>query len=220
MKGETKYLLAGIAIGTALGAALMVAVLALGAFFLRSWSVRGVGSLQQELAERFEGSRAFDFEIEDINPDSPTHGESLQLSRLYPAKGVLVNFMASWCIPCLSELPGLEEIQASGLTRVVCVAASEPIGDDDLLAMAASLNLTLPLLRASPEQAEILRRSYAHEIIPCSYLIDGSGVIRKVIVGAMPREELEGEIRSALDGHVTVSATHPVETYPSTQTGR
>ena len=190
MTRETSYLLAGIGIGTGLGVVVVVTML--------TWSPQMTDGRQGEVAERLEGSQAFDFEISDINPNSPTHDQNVKLSRLYPVRGVLVNFMASWCAPCLAELPYLEEIQASGITRVVYVAASEMDGKEDLVAMAGKLDLTLPLLYVSPEQAEVIHRNYDAGIIPCSYLVDGSGVIRKVIVGARSKEALEREIRESL----------------------
>ena len=50
-------------------------------------------------------------------------GKALRLSD-YRGKWVLVNFWASWCAPCLAEIPVLERLYASGRLEVVGVAVS------------------------------------------------------------------------------------------------
>ena len=54
--------------------------------------------------------RARDFVYEDVNPNSPTHGQSLSLSKLYSERGVVLNFIASWGGYCWKELPELQEL--------------------------------------------------------------------------------------------------------------
>ena len=62
---------------------------------------------------------ALDFTYEDINPNSPTHGERLALSDLYADGGVVLSFLASWCGFCWKELPELQKLQSSIPTPTV-----------------------------------------------------------------------------------------------------
>ncbi|MCB0345436.1 MAG: TlpA family protein disulfide reductase [Bdellovibrionales bacterium] len=51
------------------------------------------------------GEAAFDFELKTLG------GETRRLSD-FRGKVVLLNFWATWCSPCLEEMPALEELQS------------------------------------------------------------------------------------------------------------
>ena len=83
----------------ALAAVAILAVIALIA--ARPWSrrtepVRGGNGVTHPLAP--------DFSLTDLS------GQTLQLSR-YRGKVVLLNFWATWCSPCRSEIPGFVDLQ-------------------------------------------------------------------------------------------------------------
>jgi thiol-disulfide isomerase/thioredoxin len=143
---------------------------------------------------------ATDFELPDINPASSSYGKNVRLSGLWKDRGVVVNFMASWCMPCRMELPALQAIHASGDARVVCVADGEGGGTEDLMALVRSSGLTLPVLYAAPDRAAELAKAYTHEAIPSTYLIGPDGKIRQLIQGAQPEREFRRAISGALSG--------------------
>ncbi len=47
--------------------------------------------------------QARDFEFEDINPRSESYGQQLVLRDLYAERGLVLQFVASWCGPCREE---------------------------------------------------------------------------------------------------------------------
>lgn len=142
---------------------------------------------------------ARDFTFEDINPASPTHGQRLTLSELYADKGLVLNFMASWCGPCWTEAPHLQKLYAAGEAPVVGMAADEygaPL--EIFLDRAARFELTMPILFVPPEATAELERYYDHEMLPATYLIDSDGGILLVLQGAVPSDRLRAEIRQGL----------------------
>src|SRR5262245_3438426 len=143
---------------------------------------------------------AADFELPDINPASASYGKNVRLSGLWKDQGIVVNFMASWCMPCRVELPALQAIHASGDARIVCVAADEQAGTGDLLAMVSSAGLTLPVLYAPPDRAAELNQAYTHDVLPSTYLIGADGGIRQLISGARPEAAFREAITSSLAG--------------------
>ena len=153
-------------------------------------------------AERGGGPAAVaaDFELPDINPASASYGKNVRLSTLWPERGIVVNFMASWCMPCRVELPALQAIHASGAARVVVVAADEGGRTEDLMTVVRSSGLTIPVLYAAPDRATELAKAYTYENLPSTYLIDTEGKIRKFIEGAQPEEEFRRAISGALSG--------------------
>ena len=143
-------------------------------------------------------AKALDLELVDVNPDSPHHGETLRLSDLYAERGVVVNFMASWCTPCLMELPDLQEIHASGVARVVCIAADEYGGPEALEPMIKAVKLTVPVLFAPEQQASRLAEHYTYAFLPATYLIDRTGRIQGTYQGVQVKDELIAEIEKHL----------------------
>ena len=143
---------------------------------------------------------AADFELPDINPASASYGKNVRLSGFWKERGAVVNFMASWCMPCRMELPALQAIHASGDARIVCVAADEGAGTEDLMTLVRSSGLTLPVLYAAPDRATELARAYTYDVLPSTYLISADGQIRRLIAGAQPEEEFRRAISTSLSG--------------------
>ena len=143
--------------------------------------------------------QARDFEFEDINPRSESYGQQLVLRELYAARGLVLQFVASWCGPCREELPHLEELYTTGRAPVVLVAADEHGYPESILIVAERRNLTAPILYVPPDQAESLARSYDYETLPATYLIDRQGLIRQAHQGAWSIERLSAAIERQLE---------------------
>ena len=143
----------------------------------------GVGS-------RATPRRARDFALTDVNPASPTHGQTLALHELYAERGLVLQFVASWCTPCRDELPALQRLYVEGRLPLALVAADEYGSTENLLIVAERSGLSAPILFAPEARAEELARAYRHEMLPATYLVDRRGRIREVHEGARPVEAL------------------------------
>ena len=146
-----------------------------------------------------EDRKAVDFTFEDINPASSTHGQKISLSDVYGDRGVVLNFLASWCGYCWEELPYLQAISAQGEATVIGVAADEYGAPPSLvLSLVERAELTIPILWVDEETAKALETDCAHQMLPATYLIDAEGMIVKLLEGAVKPERLREEIARAL----------------------
>jgi cytochrome c biogenesis protein CcmG, thiol:disulfide interchange protein DsbE len=110
----------------------------------------------------------------------------------FSGKWVLVNFAASWCIPCRDEMPQLKTFEAAhaeaGNGLILAVAFDE--GDKaDLASYLKSQKATWPAV--DDASAEI---SYGVTGIPESYLIDPRGTVVAKYVGGVTAAEVDGFI--------------------------
>ena len=105
---------------------------------------------------------------------------------------VLLNFWASWCLPCLEELPSLEELQRD-LPQVQVVAVSmdeDPTAYDRFL---KKYSVSLLTIRDGDQRSNSMYGTFRP---PETYVIDKNGVIRRKFIG--PQEWTSPEIVSYL----------------------
>jgi thiol-disulfide isomerase/thioredoxin len=145
---------------------------------------------------------AADFSYEDINPNSATFGQRLSLSELYSERGLVLNFLASWCGFCWKELPELDRIGKTTVAPIVGVAADEYEGSEKLVGMVREAELSFPILLVPGEDIDAMGEEYAHQTLPATYLIDKRGRIRVVFQGLAPEKELMRQIRNTLQPEV------------------
>jgi cytochrome c biogenesis protein CcmG, thiol:disulfide interchange protein DsbE len=132
-----------------------------------------------------------------ISGQSILGGPPVRLSS-YAGKWVLVNFAASWCVPCREETPQLLTF-ASGHRQVadatiLTVAYDE--GDvSNLAAFLRSSHTTWPAVNDG--QAVV---DYGVSGIPESYLVDPSGTVVAKYVGGVVASRLNAFITKAEAG--------------------
>jgi peroxiredoxin len=124
------------------------------------------------------GQPAPDFQLPRLSDGSPVSLGALR------GRVVLVNFWATWCAPCLEEMPAMErlyqELRGEGFELV---AVSVDAGRDEVQAFRDRLDLSFPIL-LDPERA--VAHAYQSYRYPESYLIDPSGRIAARYIG--PRD--------------------------------
>lgn len=110
-------------------------------------------------------------------------GHTVRLSD-FRGEVVLLNFWATWCPPCVDEMPSLEKLQKAlgdkGL-RVLAVSVDERI--EDVERFREDLQLTLPILHDPGAQ---VAHSFATFKFPETYILDRDGVLVSKVIG--PRD--------------------------------
>ena len=102
---------------------------------------------------------------------------------------LLVNNWATWCPPCLAEMPTLaayhSEHKSEGFT-LIAIEAGDPV--EVVSQFAQSHNMTFPVW-LDPNGAAL--KAFGNGNLPNSYVIDRSGTVRYAWTGAIDRETLE-----------------------------
>ena len=112
----------------------------------------------------------------------------------YRGKWVLVNFWATWCPPCLREVPDLMELHRAHKDKDLVVIG---VALDSTRAAVQSFvkkhNVNYPVVVGDYKQAEQVGPV---EVLPTSYLYDPKGKLISYQPGAVSREDVETYIRA------------------------
>lgn len=131
-----------------------------------------------------------DFELATLN------GKPLSLANSR-GKVVLLNFWATWCGPCLAEIPDLIELQIKYKDQLQIIGLT--VDDDDSAAIAKVVHETginYPVAMASPA----VRFKYGGiAALPTSFVLDSQGRVVQKHEGLRNPALYETEIRALLD---------------------
>lgn len=110
----------------------------------------------------------------------------------YLGRRLLLNFWASWCGPCVEEMPALNQAQEKFGDHgaiVLGIAMDEP---DRVRAFLAAHPVSYPILLGTLDAPSTsLQLGDKREILPFSVLIDADGRIIATHAGALPQPLLE-----------------------------
>ncbi|MDR1586743.1 MAG: TlpA family protein disulfide reductase [Treponema sp.] len=122
------------------------------------------------------GIRPIDFELPLLE------GGRLKLSDL-KGRPVFLNFWATWCGPCRSEMPSMEAVYKRLKDRGFGILAVN-IGEDseDVLPFMKRYKLSFPV--ALDTSSDVAVR-YGIQAIPTTYIIDKRGLIVSRVVGSI-----------------------------------
>jgi len=93
----------------------------------------------------------------------------------YHHRFVLLNFWATWCVPCLKEMPDLEKAyQKMGSKKLIVLAVGMGEDKSSIRKFAEKHEFTFPMIADTTLE---IARLYGVENIPITYLINPEGVI-------------------------------------------
>ncbi len=152
-------------------------------FGLLSTSLIFTGCEEGGTADLSIGSKAPDFELYDLE------GKIHKLSE-YKGAPILLNFWATWCGPCRSEMPHLEEVYEDWKDNdLIFFAVNVGESSTDVTAFLDYFGFTMPVLL---DNTKTVSRKYGVSGIPTTYFIDEDGIIQNRVVGAFPdRQSIE-----------------------------
>ena len=155
-----------------------------------AWDAAGGGVIRSSSAE--PAGDAPDFTFTD------QHGVERRFSDWNGAVRV-VNFWATWCPPCVHEIPMLIAVQESYRARgvrIVGVAVDDP---DAAFAMAEELGMNYPTMADSRRTIDLLQ-AYGNRAaaLPFTAFVDPQGTIRDRHVGELTLEQTRKGIEALL----------------------
>jgi len=172
---------------------LSLALLLIGGGKVMLWWVRQQASNQGErkATTNFaqQSQQAIDFTLPSLSETNITLSD-------YRGQVVLVNFWASWCPPCIAELPAIntfyERKQEQGLVVLAINDEEDKATIEDFMA-DKGFSFTVLL-----DSKGTVMKGYGVMALPVSFIIDRNGFIRHIHRGELSPQQLEDLISPLL----------------------
>lgn len=141
--------------------------------FLVAWSLLAAMLLPAQAAEGFS--------VKDIN------GKTHALAG-YQGKWVVVNFWATWCPPCLEEIPDLIALHEQRDDLVVLGIALDYRNTQEVRDFADANLMSYPVVLGDDQ---VMRQFGSAEVLPTTYLYSPRGTLVKRHRGLITRQKIE-----------------------------
>ena len=132
-----------------------------------------------------------------IAPDFTLQNDDGQSASLasYRGQAVVLNFWATWCIPCRSEMPAIDAVARANPGKVAVVAVD--VLEGKVLVDRYRQEVSLSFVPLLDPTGDVTGR-YHVSSIPTSFFLGPDGTIRAINVGPMDRPLIEQNLRKAL----------------------
>ncbi len=138
----------------------------------------GAYALRDELFPVGVGSRAPDFVGRRVDGSN-----AVNTLANFRGKVIVLNIWATWCKPCVVEMPTFEDLRKQvpdTNLRIVAVSVDDVAGGDSVAAFARGLGLSFDVLLDSLHRTD---RAYQTTGYPATFVIAKDGTIRKTWIG-------------------------------------
>jgi peroxiredoxin len=135
------------------------------------------------------GKGTFDFVLKDQN------NLPVKLAD-YKGKVVLVNFWATWCGPCKSEIPDMVKLYSQYKDKgLVVLGISIDDSPEQLQTFMREFKMNYPVVQMRPEVEDAWGPFYGY---PTSFIVARDGSICTKHIGPATHDQFEAEIKSLL----------------------
>ncbi|MBT3565059.1 TlpA family protein disulfide reductase [Pseudomonadales bacterium] len=114
-------------------------------------------------------------------------GNGYSLSSLQ-GKYVFVNYWATWCAPCIKEIPELNKLSREHTDDLIILGVDfDQVKGEELKKEIAKMNITFPVFAIEPSKlldVEIPR------VLPTTYVFDREGKLKATLVGPQTEDSL------------------------------
>ena len=119
-----------------------------------------------------------------------SNGEKIILKN---GKPIVINFWATWCVPCIQEFPEFEELNKKYSDKVEFLMISdEEISKIEKFKARKGYNLNMVRSSKTFEKYGLMLR-------PATYFYDSNGKLVSKFAGGIAKEELENEIKKIIE---------------------
>ena len=126
----------------------------------------------------------------DLPAQAP--GQGFSSADLAMGRPILLNFFASWCLPCAEEHPALVQLAKAG-TPIWAIAYKDP---EDKAAQFIQRHGD-PFQRIARDRAGTVAIDFGLSGVPESFLIDGKGVVRWHWAGPLDADVIQHRLQPA-----------------------
>jgi thiol-disulfide isomerase/thioredoxin len=127
-------------------------------------------------------------------PDTKNQPQSL---GQWKGKILLVNFWATWCHPCVQEMPALSNLQAKDKIANLQVIGIGIDSAENISQFATKYKISYPLYVGGVDASELMR-SLGNGVgaLPFSLLIGPDGTVKKTYLGALKMDQVKRDIKA------------------------
>ncbi|MFC5476177.1 TlpA family protein disulfide reductase [Paraherbaspirillum soli] len=121
-------------------------------------------------------------------------GKTESLSQ-WKGKPLIVNFWATWCAPCVEEMPELNALQAEIAAKKIQIIGIGIDSHDNIAQFAQKYKIAYPLYVAGSGATALLRQ-FGNQAggLPFTVLIGRDGAVKKLYLGSIKFDELRKDM--------------------------
>jgi cytochrome c biogenesis protein CcmG/thiol:disulfide interchange protein DsbE len=134
------------------------------------------------------GQSAPDFTLTDIN------GQQISLMD-FKGKAIILNFFASWCPPCRSEIPDFVELQKIYGDKDFTFIGVSLVDAKESKDFSAKMGINYPVLVDDEKVSAVYGPVRS---IPTTFVIDKDMKVVKMYIGARSKDVFESDIKEIL----------------------
>jgi thiol-disulfide isomerase/thioredoxin len=115
----------------------------------------------------------------------------------FRGKVTLINFWATWCGPCRSEIPDLIALQNKYKDQLQIIGISEDEAPpEQVKRFVAEMQMNYPVAMTTPEIEKLFPGITA---LPTTYVVNPEGKVVQKHIGMLPPAQTEAEVRTLAD---------------------
>lgn len=103
----------------------------------------------------------------------------------------LVNFFASWCVPCIAEAPVLADLELQGVPIAGIAVRDRPADIAEFLARHGD-----PFERIAADPQSKLQLAFGSAGVPETFVVDGNGIVRMQHIGPIEPDDIPDILRA------------------------
>jgi cytochrome c biogenesis protein CcmG/thiol:disulfide interchange protein DsbE len=115
----------------------------------------------------------------------------LSSTNLADGRPKLVNFFASWCVPCIGEAPVLTTLKQQGVPIVGIAVRDRPADLRQFLSDNGN-----PFERIGSDPQSKLQLAFGSAGVPETFVVDGKGIIQSQHIGPIEPDDVPGLVQA------------------------